>query len=72
MSEESAAGGGQAHPSLPILSQAWREHHVREGDVLLEHAAIALTNINWDKAHVLAALAQAHYAAANVRAKVLQ
>lgn len=49
-----------------IFSQEWREAHARAGDD-------ALASINPDDAYAavttLAAVAQAHYAAANVRAR---
>jgi hypothetical protein len=59
----------------PILSQEWREEHVRRGDAALLRAVstgpssghyLAETSA---AAAAWAAIAQAHYAAANVRAK---
>jgi hypothetical protein len=65
---------------MPILDQAWRESHVRRGDKALAVAANVIIGnsdpvnemIPEGAAHVastLAAIAQAHYAAANVRAR---
>ena len=53
----------------PVFSWRWREAHAREGDRLLSVAGGSMESINWDKIMTLAFLAQAHYAAANVRAK---
>lgn len=52
-----------------VFSWAWREAHAREGDRLLDAATGRLEAINWEAASALALLAQAHYTAANVRAK---
>jgi hypothetical protein len=70
-----------------ILTHEWREEHVRQGDKALAEAAKALTDFDneesWTKAtneeviastaliQLLVSLAQAHYQAANVRAKLL-
>lgn len=52
-----------------ILSQAWREVHVQAGDGLLSEAHDALQQGTLGAAQVYATMAQAHYLAANVRAK---
>lgn len=66
--------------TLPILSQEWRAAHCVEGDKVLRMAAQVLFSTQpaapeidvRDLAMVLTAIAQAHYAAANVRAKPSQ
>lgn len=52
-----------------ILDQEWREDHVRDGDQALEQAREAASHGLADGAVALAQIAQAHYLAANVRAK---
>src|SRR5690349_18785887 len=68
-----------------ILTQEWREEHVRQGDKALLEVSKTLTDFDndgsWDKANdeeiiasaamiqLLVGLAQAHYQAANVRAR---
>lgn len=66
-----------------ILTQSWREEHAKAGDRYLRGAESAIpessTGMGYDRAMVagtvaagLAAIAQAHYAAANVRARPAQ
>lgn len=63
-----------------ILTQEWREDHVRDGDIALKDAGLMIDTMANGLtpqgvataaacASALAALAQAHYAAANVRAR---
>jgi hypothetical protein len=54
-----------------ILTQEWRENHVRLGDGCLETAMNLHLERDRDQIVALAQLAQAHYQAANVRAKLL-
>lgn len=58
-----------------LLTQEWREEHARAGDEALRDAAEIADRDNGDTvilaaaAQAFAAIAQAHYAAANVRAR---
>jgi hypothetical protein len=57
------------------LTQQWREEHCRDGDALLLRAHRLVDDEAWphaerlSQAAALAAMASAHYAAANVRAR---
>lgn len=61
----------------PILSREWREWHVRLGDKMMKQAELALggdlatSEYHRLMASALATVAQAHYAAANVRPREL-
>lgn len=58
---------GAAVPGAPLLTPEWRRVRVHLGDLALD-AAVDATNKAWyERASVLTAIAQAHYAAANVR-----
>lgn len=53
-----------------LLGPIWRREHARAGDEALELAELALADPydgRWHHAQAWAAVAQAHYAAANVR-----
>jgi hypothetical protein len=79
------AGGIVLMTEPRILTQEWREEHVRQGDKALFEVAKALIDFDnedsWNKAtdeeviastgmiQLLVGLAQAHYQAANVRAR---
>lgn len=55
-----------------ILTQEWREMHVSAGDQALQEVAGLVeggTGIDHPGIAILVAMAQAHYTAANVRAK---
>lgn len=52
-----------------IFGYGWREDHARAGDVALEQAEHVA---DWPKAAALAAIAQAHYAAANIRTRPIR
>lgn len=55
-----------------ILTQEWREEHARAGDFALEKAESALNDVGaYNSAQTWALIAQAHYQAANVRARSL-
>jgi len=55
------------------LSQAWRLEHAQRGDLALIAAAsmIEHSHLSWGAAQAWASIAQAHYAAANVRARAV-
>lgn len=65
---------------MAIFDHAWRTEHAKAGDSMLEGAMALLEAVEGSNhesaaanlvkaAHAYAAIAQAHYAAANVRAK---
>lgn len=51
------------------FTHQWRLEHARVGDSLLDQIRADLERLSAEQITAMAALAQAHYAAANVRAK---